>query len=125
MALADRFDGFLVDLDGVVWVGREMVPGSVEVLRELIGAGKEIVFVTNNPGRAPASYAERLAQLGVAVGPERIVTAGTVAARLAAEAAPGSAALVLGREALREMVAAAGLKLLDVAEAEGGKEVVS
>jgi HAD superfamily hydrolase (TIGR01450 family) len=124
MALADQFDGFLVDLDGVVWVGREAVPGSAEALRRLIGAGKEIVFVTNNPSRPPAAYAERLSELGVAVDPERIVTAGMVAARLAAEAAPGGAALVLGREALREMVAAAGLELLDVAEAEAAGVVV-
>ena len=28
MPLADRFDGLLIDLDGVVWIGREPVPGS-------------------------------------------------------------------------------------------------
>ena len=33
MALADEFDGLLIDLDGVVWVGREMVPGAAEALR--------------------------------------------------------------------------------------------
>ena len=27
MALADEFEGLLVDLDGVVWIGRELVPG--------------------------------------------------------------------------------------------------
>jgi HAD superfamily hydrolase (TIGR01450 family) len=124
MALADQFDGLLVDLDGVVWVGRETVPGSAETLRGLIEGGKEIVFVTNNPSRAPASYAERLAQLGVAVGPERVVTAGTVAARLAAKAAPGGGAFVLGREALRETVSATGLELLDAAEAEAAGVVV-
>ena len=60
MPLADRFDGFLVDLDGVVWIGREPVPGSPEALQALLAAGKPVVFVTNNPGRPPAAYAERL-----------------------------------------------------------------
>jgi glycerol-1-phosphatase len=124
MALADEFDGFLVDLDGVVWVGREKVPGAAEALRELLEAGKEIVFVTNNPSRPPAAYAERLGELGVAVGPERVVTAGIVVARLAAEAAPGGGALVLGREALREMVAAAGLTPVEVADADAAEVVV-
>ena len=32
MALADEFDGLLVDLDGVVWIGRELVPGAAEAL---------------------------------------------------------------------------------------------
>jgi glycerol-1-phosphatase len=105
MALADEFDGFLIDLDGVVWVGREPVAGSVEALRALMGEGKEVVFVTNNPGRHPAAYAERLREAGVDVGPERVVTAGTVTARLAAEAAgPDGSVFVIGGAALKEMV---------------------
>jgi glycerol-1-phosphatase len=124
MALADSFDGFLVDLDGVVWVGGETVPGAAEALRALLEAGKEVVFVTNNPSRPPAAYAARLSELGVPVGPDRIVTAGMVAARLAAEAAPGGGALVLGREALREMVVAAGLSLVEIVDAERAEIVV-
>ncbi len=119
MPLADQFDGFLVDLDGVVWVGRDPVPGSPEALASLLAAGKEIVFVTNNPSRPPSAYAERLTDMGVEIGPERIVTAGMVAARLAAEAAPGGRALVLGREPIRETVAAAGLTLLDAGDVDG------
>ncbi len=106
MPLSDNYDGFLIDLDGVVWTGRDPVPGSPEALATMLEAGKEIVFVTNNPSKRPAEYAERLAGMGVEVGPERIVTAGIVTARLAAEAAPGRAALVLGFEPLKELVAA-------------------
>ena len=67
MAAADEFDGFLVDLDGVVWEGRELVPGSVEALRTLIESGKELVFVTNNSVKQPAAYAARLREAGVDV----------------------------------------------------------
>jgi glycerol 3-phosphatase-2 len=112
--LADRFDGLLIDLDGVVWIGREPVPGSVEALQELLRAGKRIVFVTNNPGRLPKAYAEKLERLGVAVGVEQIVTAGMVVARLAGEAAAASgSAFVIGASALKEMVAATGARLLE------------
>ncbi|HEX7278848.1 MAG TPA: HAD-IIA family hydrolase [Solirubrobacterales bacterium] len=120
MPLADRFDGLLVDLDGVVWIGREPVPGSPETLRALLGAGKRIVFVTNNPSRRPAAYAERLRELGVEVGEEQIVTAGMVAARLAGEAAgPGGSAFVISAAALKEMVAATSTRVL---EGEEGRE---
>lgn len=115
MLAIDEYDGFLVDLDGVVWVGRDPVPGSPEALATMLAAGKEIVFVTNNPSKPPDEYAERLRGLGVETTPERIVTAGMVAARLAAEAAgPGGGALVLGREPVRKLVAAAGLWLVDL-----------
>lgn len=125
MALADRFDGLLIDLDGVVWIGREPVPGSVEALRALQEAGKRIVFVTNNPGRLPEAYVERLRGLGVGVGPERIVTAGIAVARLAGEAAgAGGSAFVIGAEPLKQMVAATGTRLLEGEKAEAADVVV-
>jgi HAD superfamily hydrolase (TIGR01450 family) len=115
----------LIDLDGVVWIGREPVPGSVAALRELQRAGKRIVFVTNNPGRLPEAYAERLRGLGVEVGAEQIVTAGTAVAQLAGEAAgEGGSAFVIGRSALKEMVAATGARLLEGEEAEAADVVV-
>ena len=55
--------------------------------RGLLEAGKEIVFVTNNPARAPEAYVERLRGPGLPSATERVVTAGTVTARLAAERA--------------------------------------
>jgi HAD superfamily hydrolase (TIGR01450 family) len=123
--LADRLDGLLIDLDGVVWIGREPVPGSVEALRDLLEAGKRIVFVTNNPGRLPEAYAERLRGLGVEVSPEQIVSAGMVVARLAGEAAgPGGSAFVIGASALKEMVATTGARLLEGEEAEEADVVV-
>jgi glycerol 3-phosphatase-2 len=124
--LADRFDGLLIDLDGVVWIGREPVPGSIETLRALLEDGKRIVFVTNNPGRLPRAYAERLGELGVAVEPEQIVTAGMAVARLAGEAAAaaGGTAFVIGASALKEMVAATGVRLLEGEEAEAADAVV-
>jgi HAD superfamily hydrolase (TIGR01450 family) len=120
MALADEFDGFLVDLDGVVWVGREMVPGAVGALQELLATGKEIVFVTNNPGKPAATYAERLRKVGVEIDVERVVTAGEATARLAAEhAGPGGRAFAIGAPAFHETVAAAGLEPVPTAEASG------
>lgn len=125
MALADRFDGLLIDLDGVVWIGREPVPGSAQTLQALLEAGKGIVFVTNNPGKLPAAYAERLRELGVEVGAEQIVTAGIVAARRAGEAAgPGGGAFVIGAAPLKEMVAATGARLLEGEAAWEAKAVV-
>jgi HAD superfamily hydrolase (TIGR01450 family) len=121
VALADQFDGFLIDLDGVVWIGREPVPGSAETLAALLAAGKELAFVTNNPSRPAAAYAELLGGIGVEVGPERIVTAGMVVARLAGEAAGRDGrAFVIARDPLKELIAAAGL---EVVEGESGRDV--
>jgi len=125
MALVDEFDGFLVDLDGVVWIGREPVPGAAEALRELIGAGREIVFVTNNPAKPASAYAQRLREAGVEVGDDRVVTAGEATARLAAERANrGESAFVIGAPAFKDTVAAAGLEVLHGEAAFRAKVVV-
>jgi glycerol-1-phosphatase len=125
MPLADRFDGFLIDLDGVVWIGRDPVKGSPETLRALLDSDKRIVFVTNNPGKPPTTYAKRLLELGVHVAPEQIVTAGMVVTRLAAEAAGGTgSAFVIGAPPLKEMVAATGIRLLEHEEAREADVVV-
>ncbi len=125
MPLADRFDGLLIDLDGVVWIGREPVPGSPETLRVLLETEKRLVFVTNNPGKHPAAYAERLGELGVEVGAEQMVTAGMVVARLAGEATgSGGSAFVIGAAALKEMVAATGARVLEGDEGSEADAVV-
>ncbi len=120
MALANEFDGLLIDLDGVVWVGRELVPGSVEALVALLEAGVEICFVTNNPAKPAAAYAERLRKAGVPVADDRIVSAGEATASLAAERTGiGASAFVIGAPAFHDTVAAAGLELI---EGEAGRE---
>jgi glycerol 3-phosphatase-2 len=114
MALTEKFDGFLVDLDGVVWIGREPVPGAAEALRTLIDGGKEIVFVTNNPARPPSTYVERLREMGVPVLDGHVVTAGVVTAELAAAAAgKGGTAFVIGAPGFKDTVRETGLELLE------------
>lgn len=125
MPLADYFDGLLVDLDGVVWIGRDPVPGAPETLQALLGAEKRLVFVTNNPAKPPAVYAKRLLEIGVHVTPEKVVTAGMVVTRLAAEAAGAEGgAYVIGLPALKEMAAARGLRILGHEQAREADVVI-
>jgi glycerol-1-phosphatase len=125
MTSADRFDGFLVDLDGVVWEGRDFIPGAIEALQALIDAGKAIVFVTNNSVRSPEAYAARLREAGIAVDDDHVVTAGASTAQLAAERVGSSGtAFVIGAPGFKEMVAAAGLKLVVGEEAVNAEAVV-
>jgi HAD superfamily hydrolase (TIGR01450 family) len=125
MALADQFDGFLIDLDGVVWIGREPLPGAADALRTLIDGGKEIVFITNNPARPPATYVARLQEMGVPVPDGRVVTAGVVTAELAAdEVGQGGSAFVVGAARFKRTVAEAGLELREGEAGRGAAAVL-
>jgi HAD superfamily hydrolase (TIGR01459 family) len=66
-ALAAGYDGFIVDLWGVVHDGVKPYPGVLDCLGRLRAAGKRVVFLSNAPRRA-ASVGKALAALGV--GPE-------------------------------------------------------
>ena len=50
--VADQYDGFVLDLWGVVHDGRAPYPGVPEALAELKRRGKRVVFLTNAPRRA-------------------------------------------------------------------------
>jgi len=50
--IADDYDGFVLDLWGVVHDGRNPYPGVLDCLAELRARGKRVVFLTNAPRRA-------------------------------------------------------------------------
>ena len=55
----------MLDLDGVVYIGGDAVPGAPEHLARGRGSGLRLAFVTNNASRPPATVAEHLTALGV------------------------------------------------------------
>jgi len=62
--LAGGYDGFIVDLWGVVHDGIKTYPGVVDCLARLREAGKRVVFLSNAPRRA-AAVGRALAAMGV------------------------------------------------------------
>ena len=108
-----RFDGLIVDLDGVVWIGSSAVPGSVAAIAELRARGTRLLFVTNNPRDSRVEYAARLTALGVPADADEIVTSGSALASLVGEReGAGTTAFVIGSPALKAELAQAELELL-------------
>src|SRR5271168_1836995 len=63
-AVADDYDGFIVDLWGVLHDGAQPLPGSVECLQALKRAGKRVALLSNAP-RPAAPVIQRLAEIGL------------------------------------------------------------
>ncbi len=63
-AVAARYDGFILDLWGVVHNGQRPLPGVLDCLDRLRGAGKSVVLLSNAPRRIE-SLIRRLEQIGV------------------------------------------------------------
>jgi HAD superfamily hydrolase (TIGR01459 family) len=66
-SLAPRYDGFILDLWGVIHDGVAPMPGAVACLRSLIDAGKRVALLSNAPRRAD-DVVRRIAQIGVPEG---------------------------------------------------------
>lgn len=61
----DKTEAFVLDCDGVVWRGDEVIEGVPEVLDMLKGMGKRAVFVTNNSTKSRKGYLKKFHQLGL------------------------------------------------------------
>ena len=83
--LAALYDLAMLDLDGVVYVGAEAVPGVPDNLARASAAGMALSFVTNNASRPPDDVAAHLRRLGVPAAAPDVVTSAQAAARLVAE----------------------------------------
>jgi len=66
-ALAPRYDGFILDLWGVVHDGVAPLPGALECMASLKAAGKRIALLSNAPRRAD-DVVERITRIGVPAG---------------------------------------------------------
>jgi HAD superfamily hydrolase (TIGR01450 family) len=114
--LIDAYDTLLLDLDGVVYLGRGAVPGAPEALRRAEERGVRLAYVTNNASRTPAAIAGHLRELGAPATSDDVVTSAQAAARLVAErVGPGAAVLVVGGMGLRAALRAHGLRPVSTA----------
>ncbi len=121
--LCEAYDAALLDLDGVMYLGREPVPRAPAAVAEARAAGMRTVFVTNNASRRPDAVALHLTDLGVPTQPHDVVTSGQAAAHWLCDHLPaGSPVLVLGTDALADEVAERGLR--PVRTAQGARGVV-
>lgn len=103
----------ILDLDGVVYRGRQALPGAAEFLAWLRDREIPFAFVTNNSTRTPGQYVDHLAALGIAAEEGQVVTSALCAAELLRQWGLRGRVLVVGGDGLREAVQQAGYVLAD------------
>jgi HAD superfamily hydrolase (TIGR01450 family) len=109
--LLDTYDALLLDLDGTVYRGGEVVPGAAEAVRAARENGNAVRFVTNNASRSPRDVADHLTEIGVPATPVEVSTSSQAAGTVLAERLrPGDEVLVVGTSALADIIADVGLR---------------
>ena len=100
------------DIDGVVLLGTQAIPGAKEALERLDAAGVQLVFATNNSTRPPAVVREHVREVvGYYPVPGSVITSGVATARLIAGKV--QRVYVLGSKGLRETLTAGGITITD------------
>lgn len=120
--LADRYDAFLFDLDGVLYRGASPVPRAAEALARLRTAGRGIAFVTNNSSATPEAVVERLEAVGISADPAEIETSALATAGLLVDRGI-STVFVVGEAGIRRALVAAGIEVVGTDE-DGAEAVV-
>lgn len=105
--------GFLIDMDGVLYRGTELIPGADRFIRELCRRDIPFRFLTNNSQRTRRDVVARLVRLGLDVEERHVFTSAMATARFLAQQKPGGTAFVIGEGGLLTALHQHGYAVVD------------
>jgi HAD superfamily hydrolase (TIGR01457 family) len=106
---------FLLDMDGTVYLGNRLLPGSLDFLHYLAETGRDHLFLTNNSSRNATYYAQKLTRFGWPAEPSEVLTSGEATALYLTGLNPSARVYLLGTPDLEQEFAAHGFVLTDQA----------
>jgi NagD protein len=108
-----RRHGYLIDMDGVIYRGHELIPGAAEFIAQLLERNLPFQFLTNNSQRTRRDVATRLQRMGLDVDEDHIFTCAMATARFLAWQKPGGTAYVIGEGGLLQALHQNGFAIVD------------
>ncbi|NRQ51632.1 HAD-IIA family hydrolase [Aeromicrobium stalagmiti] len=123
--LSSIYDLAMLDLDGVVYLGPDVIAGASEALAAARGVGIRLAYITNNASKPAIEVADKLRAMQMPdLDDADVVTSAQAVAHLMADALPsGSPVLLVGGEGLRVPLEDRGLRCVS-ALADGPVAVV-
>ena len=106
--------GFICDMDGVIYHGNYLLPGVKEFIDWLGANGKKYLFLTNSSERSPRELQMKLNRLGLDVPEENFYTSALATAKFLSSQRPGCSAYVIGEPGLINALYNEGISMNDV-----------
>ena len=91
---------FIIDMDGVIYHGNQLLKGAKEFVLWLEENEKAFIFLTNSSERSPLELSQKLHRLGIEVDPEHFYTSALATASFLATQCPGGSVYVIGEPGL-------------------------
>ena len=105
--------GYLIDMDGVLYRGHELIAGAESFIKELQSRDIPFLLLTNNSQRTRRDVVAKLARLGIEVEDAHIFTSAMATARFLAQQKPGGTAFVIGEGGLLTALHENGYAVVD------------
>jgi NagD protein len=105
--------GYLIDMDGVIYRGHQLIAGADRFIHDLRSAEVPFRFLTNNSQRGRRDVAIKLQRLGIDVEEEHIFTCAHATAHFLAVQKPAGTAFVIGEGGLLTALDQAGYAIVD------------
>ncbi|MGN6181387.1 MAG: HAD-IIA family hydrolase [Mucilaginibacter sp.] len=105
--------GFLIDMDGVIYSGEELITGADKFISTLLKENIPFAFMTNNSQRTPLEVVRKLKRLGIAVETTHIYTSAMATGKFLGDQSPNGTAYVLGEGGLLTSLHENGITLVD------------
>lgn len=112
----ETIDGFIIDMDGVLWHGNNAIDGLVDFFSALRSLAMPFVLATNNASLTQQQYIDKLAKMGVAVTADEILTSSmaTVSYLVKHQAQDKRRVFVIGEDGLRQPLIEQGFTLTEL-----------
>lgn len=111
MSVERFFRGYVLDLDGTVYLGDALLPGAKHTIEALRAAGSRVVFLSNKPLQTRVDYAAKLSRLGIPTSADDVINSSWVLTRWLEQEAPRATLFVVGEPPLLAELRAAGFDL--------------
>jgi len=102
---------FVLDMDGTFYLGNQLIPGALELIRHLKSQQKEPLFFTNNSSQSRAFYQQKIQRMGLAAVEVPVYTTGEVLAYYLHREHPGAKVYLVGTDSLAATMREEGIML--------------
>lgn len=107
-------EGFICDMDGVVYHGNELLPPAKKFVEWLERENKKFLFLTNSSERSPLELRQKLCRMGLDVDQSHFYTSALATAEFIKNQHPGASAFCIGEAGLHNALYQAGISMNDV-----------
>ena len=104
---------WLFDMDGTIYLGNQVFPGTVPLFTEIRRRGARYMLVTNNSSKSVETYVEKVRKMGIQAAPEDFYTSVDATIQYLREKHPGALVYVQATRTCVEQLRAGGIRVTE------------